>query len=129
VADDAIGTANCVLFATRFGPSKNPDRVVLPGLDSSLFSHLDALTIEEEDEGDSIRFFGAAFRSSPENLRPLILASAEDATGQILIANFDRATAYAPYDGGADVFLPTQSELAAARRNWAQWLSGREDGL
>ena len=129
VADNAIGNADCILFVARFGSSADSAQVDLPGFDTSVFMHLDALTIEDEDESDSIRFFGTPFRSSPDNLRPLILAAAEDATGQILFANFERGTAYAPYDGGADVFFPSRSFVVEARANWVPWLSHREDGL
>ncbi len=127
VADAAIGIADCILFVARFGPSAHRSAVELPGFDASTLLHLDALAIEDED--DPIHFFGAPLRSSPENLQPLILAAADDTTGPILIANFELGTAYAPYDGGADVFFSSHSFAAEARSNWAPWLSRREDGL
>jgi hypothetical protein len=129
VADCVIGNADCILFVTRFGSSVDPAHASLSGWDDLTFSHVEALDIEEEDWSDSIRFFAAPFRSSPENLRPLILASAEDSLGSILFANFERGTAYAPYDGGADLFFPSHSQAADARSNWKPWLSFREDGL
>jgi hypothetical protein len=88
---------------------------------------LDDLSIK--DDNDPIHFFGALFKSNSVNLQPLILAAADDSTGQILFANFERASAYAPYDGGADLFFPTHSLAADALRNWEPWLSRREDRL
>ncbi|HEY9106405.1 MAG TPA: hypothetical protein VIN58_06980 [Roseateles sp.] len=127
VADATLGNADCVLFVARFGPSTDPSKAYLPGSDASAFARLDELEIEDED--DQIHFFGMPLRSSPENLRPLILAAAEDTTGPILLANFELGTVYAPYDGGADVFFPSESCVAKARSSWAPWLSSREDGL
>ena len=127
VADSTLGNAECILFVARFGPSADPANVDLPGFDDSDFLRLNELEIEDED--DPIHFFGMPFRSNHENLRPLILAAAEDATGPILVANFELGTAYAPYDGGADIFFPSKSSAAQARTSWAPWLSSREDGL
>lgn len=129
VAESVIGDTECILFVTRFGPSIDPARASLSDLGGLPFLHLDDLSISEEDEDDSIQFFAAPFIASPSNLRPLILAVANDTTGSVLLANFHRASAYAPYDGGADLFFPSSNQASAAADRWQSWLSSRQDRL
>lgn len=129
IANSVIGDADCILFVARFGPKIEPTEASLSVFGDLRFSHLDELSMHDEDENDSIQFFCVPFKSSPENLRPLILAAADDTTGPILLANFEHSTAYSPYDGGADMFFPSNSLAADSLGNWETWLSRREDGL
>jgi hypothetical protein len=46
-----------------------------------------------------------------------------------LFANLDLCTAFAPYDGGADLFVQSTAHVAGHRNRWARWLSSREDQL
>ncbi len=57
-----------------------------------------------------------------------LMRVAEDEIG-ILFFSSDSGRVYAPYDGGADLFFPTEEERDLARARYRDWLSGRPDGL
>ena len=125
-ADYALGeSANCILFITRFGDSKrwsSSDELPLSGLTPE---HV--LSCEEGE--DHVQFFALNLVWRTGSFDELILAAAEDRTGPLMFANTVNRSAYAPYDGGADLFFPTSVAVGVARRRFSEWLSKREDGL
>lgn len=48
---------------------------------------------------------------------------------RVTIGGNDLSWVYAPYVGGADVFLPTQVQRDDLRRRYLRWTSTRRDGL
>lgn len=56
-------------------------------------------------------------------LEPVLRAVADDLTGPLLLFSMDTAQAYAPYDGGADLFFRTGQESQEAARRWYPWLA------
>ena len=41
----------------------------------------------------------------------------------------ETGAAFAPYDGGSDLFLPTAAQVAALRSEFSDWLSDHPEGL
>ncbi|PRC90860.1 DUF3885 domain-containing protein [Solimicrobium silvestre] len=126
VACDLLGEgSDCILFLGRFGPEKLwQDERNIP-LSAILPIH--AMTYECDD--DELQFFSAPVIWHKDKFNDLILASADDLTGPVMFANTKLGTAYAPYDGGADLFYPTHLDVGHARLNYRTWFSTRDDGL
>lgn len=81
------------------------------------------------NDDNPMQFFAFATVWKSHAFDPLILAVADEKTGPILFANLVKASAYAPYDGGADLFFPSASAVKPARVYFTDWLSSRTDGL
>jgi hypothetical protein len=60
---------------------------------------------------------------------PLIRDVADDRLPSVLLLNPSSGEAYAPYDGGADLFLAAPERVAALAARWSSWRSQRPDGL
>jgi hypothetical protein len=146
VATAVLGTAvDCLLFVARHSlradgaavvsPARDATGPLAPAVSGLHFSHLPALALvgDGNRNGDSAgvttHFFAAHTTWSAGQHDALILAVAEEATAHLLWANLHRGTAYAPYDGGADVFFASPEAVAAAKIEWRAWLSARADGL
>lgn len=127
VATATLGSdATCTVFVYDFGeryPTADslvpnaPPLVWLPEL-ASLAKDYETLRIG----AFPVRWRAGAFDS-------VLLARADDRVGPTMFANLSRGTAYAPYDGGADLFLESSSAVREHHALWANWLSSRADGL
>jgi|SoiMetStandDraft_5_1073268.scaffolds.fasta_scaffold28953_1 hypothetical protein len=62
------------------------------------------------------------------HLDKLIRSVADDRERFILFSEVT-GDVYAPYDGGADLFVRSRDRRDALRRAWKQWRSSRDDGL
>ncbi|GLQ88864.1 hypothetical protein GCM10007898_24350 [Dyella flagellata] len=81
------------------------------------------------DEDDEIHFFGTPLTWGEAKHDSLLRAVADDRTGRVMIFNPARRAAFAPYDGGADLFFPTEFDVSVARNKFGAWLSPHPDGL
>jgi len=68
-------------------------------------------------------------RSSPLQDLGGLLRDVADGGANVVIGGHDLSWVYAPYDGGADVILPTRPERDALARRHRRWRSTRRDGL
>nr|WP_067686787.1 hypothetical protein [Nocardia jejuensis] len=59
----------------------------------------------------------------------LLHAVTDDATAGVMIADLSLERIYHPYDGGADVLLPTGAERDALVRRHPDWLSQHPNGF
>ncbi|HVL77317.1 MAG TPA: hypothetical protein VM406_14990 [Noviherbaspirillum sp.] len=112
------------MFITRFGEARDwkaAEELPLPAPPEHVLS--------VEVDGEELQFFALPVVWREASLNELIVAVADDRTGPILIANPNRGSIYAPYDGGADLFLQLSEVAMSARVMFGPWLSGREDGL
>lgn len=84
---------------------------------------------QSEDDPDAgfIYFWGASGLSDAD-LDALLRAAADD-KGRFLIGAPDLEWLYCPYDGGADVLLPTAVERDGLKKRHAGWLSAHPQGL
>jgi hypothetical protein len=86
------------------------------------------------DEDDAELVGMANFRFQPLQWQPqafddAIAAVACGELGRLVVFARTRAAAYCPYDGGADLLLPTAQEAAALREQFSAWRVNLVDGL
>lgn len=130
VAGRMLKSASCYLFWFHFGAE--PDRSSEATLKT--YFELDLVRIRDfdldaDDDCDSLRFQVAPFPFSAHKIKKLVLGINDELVSNILIADLERFTVYAPYTGGADLFFPSAEEASSAKVRWKQWLSGRSDSL
>jgi hypothetical protein len=136
VAQWVLGNdAECILFFTTYGESPRwSDHRVTTGRDAESIRFLDRLapryfqSVSEEGD-ETIQVFAVPHVWKQGSLDELILMCADDVCGDVLLANLPRGTAYAPYDGGADLFFSTSLDVVEARTEFADWLSPLPSGL
>ncbi|MGW1742444.1 DUF3885 domain-containing protein [Nocardia sp. NPDC001965] len=73
--------------------------------------------------------FISRFPWRPGIVDDLLRAVADDETAGVMITDLSLARIHHPYDGGADVLLPTTAERDTLAHRYAHWLSGRPEGL
>lgn len=125
IADYVLGNeGKCVVFITLHGESKIYD------YDTSSFFPIEPRHfMSYKDDDDELKIFVAEIIWRKWSLDNLLLAIADDRYFSVLFANMSRRSAYAPYDGGADLFFSTVVDVTAARKKFAHWVSDREDRL
>lgn len=47
----------------------------------------------------------------------------------IMLVSAKTGAAFAPYDGGSDLFVPTQADVDALKHEYSRWLSAHSSGL
>ena len=119
-------SSDCILFIARFGESK--EWAAAENLPLGLRKPQHVMSFDDVGE-QPMQFFALPIVWKSQAFDELILAAAEEKTGPILFANLATATAYAPYDGGADLFFPSANAVGIARDHFLEWLSKRADGL
>ena len=80
------------------------------------------------DELPSGGYYGARVTWNFERFEPVLRDVAEDKVRTTVILENEPA-AYAPYDGGADLFLPNKQRRDSLREDFKKFLSSRPDGL
>ncbi len=119
----------CVLFVNSFAEQPTrPGRNDLPKIDGAKFHHVPELATEASD-GIWTNVAAALITWRATHFDSLIRSVAAVTVGPILVANFERKAAYAPYDGGADLIVDTTESVALLKKKWRDWLSPRIDGL
>jgi hypothetical protein len=125
-ASEVLGEgSHCVLFATRFDDEQHWDAPV----DGPLRGHRFAHVMAQDDADDKLNFFATETTWQAHAFDELLTAVADDQCRHLLFFNPLRKTAFAPYDGGADLFLATHEDAIAAKTRFEAWLSARPDGL
>jgi hypothetical protein len=126
VASTILGNGEeCVLFATVYD-EHDLAAAELPVIDGVTFTDVPDLATDDEVP---IRIAAAPAVWNFARFEELIRAIADDRSCRVLFANFARHTAYAPYDGGADLFLDSPESVSRMKKMWRKWLSARADGL
>lgn len=74
-------------------------------------------------DGRPAKLLGVPVPWDATALEPVLRAVADDLTGPLLFFSMETAQAYAPYDGGADLFFRTRSASQEAVRRWYLWLA------
>ena len=54
---------------------------------------------------------------------------ADDRISDIVLLNPISGEVYAPYDGGADLFVTDHARVANIKKRWTAWLSAHPAGL
>jgi len=88
------------------------------------------LSYQEPDDPESLVRFVAADVTWQSGAFDALLRDIADERGpRSLFFSRASAFAFAPYDGGADIFAPTTHPVSELRRKWAPWLSSHPDGV
>lgn len=125
----------CILFITLYGESKHwPDYYVEGSRYATEFLMLDKFSPQhvqsyELVEDGPLQFFAIRLRWRSGAFDELISMCADGVAGPYLFANIEKRHAYAPYDGGADLFFSDSEAVTDARREFSDWLSTTESGL
>jgi hypothetical protein len=82
-----------------------------------------------EVDGPNLVVAGFSIRWSPRAWDSLLRDVADDRLSSVVVLNPETGEAYAPYDGGADLFLTNAARRATLATRWASWLSKHPDGL
>lgn len=81
-----------------------------------------------EDECDYRVYVGPVVWSAGA-FDDIITKVADDEVHQVMWVSVATGAVFAPYDGGADLFVPTASEVAKLKGEFSDWLSAHPDGL
>jgi len=132
VATEILGSNEVLLVAHAWGDTDD-FRSVFDTLDWARRSHLvnaEPTVVQNVDDPDE-RLVVACGRLywSPGSWDDLLRDVADDVVPSLLIYNSSSGEAYAPYDGGADVFVGTPARVAELKTRWRDWMSTRPDGL
>lgn len=124
---DALGP-----YPTRAPEWRRPDGPPSP-LPPNLvpFRRIDprALDPQADPELDSFIYLSAAPFVWRRGAADVMIRTVADDGERFLLASMTADRAYAPYDGGADIFLPVSEDPAAWRARYAAWLSDHPSGL
>ena len=134
VATDVLGeSAPCVVVTH---PHVNPlaSRRPRSGRQLDALGLEPLMTVLEEnprdpDEGWKIPLVAAHIRWHPQALDDVLADVSEDIVGPLLIVATESGRVYAPYDGGADLFVGSKEERDELRARYADWLSPHPSGL
>ncbi|WP_405087873.1 hypothetical protein [Microbispora sp. NBC_01389] len=89
--------------------------------------------IEEPDEDPDFRSYTQLYTETrpwqPGIIDTLLRAVADDEIRGVILGPSDLRWLYHPYDGGADVILPTRAERDALKERHRAWLSDHPAGL
>jgi hypothetical protein len=134
VATTTLGSEDaCVLFAGEFADAAGAaEAPILPEFDRAIWVAVPELCTPDDDappEPAWIRIAAAPVLWAAGRFDALIRATAVGEAGPVLFANLGTGQAYAPYDGGADLFFRTSQQVEMMRERWRTWLSTRRDGL
>lgn len=83
----------------------------------------DAPALQEHYEGAQVWLYGAEVTWGRAGWEPVLEACAEGQLGMLMWVALDTGRAFAPYDGGADLFFPRPRERTAARLELGPWLA------
>lgn len=126
-ATDVLGTsAPCWLIGYDYTEAS-----VLPNNHpmASVLGRVPILCLPPDDpESTGTSLFGAGVVWLPGRFDPILLEVARDKLRALWVA-IDSGAVFAPYDGGADLFYPTEWQRDAAHGRHQAWLSTHPEGL
>lgn len=127
--------SECILFIKQYGESQHwPDYYVEDSRYAAEFLALNRFALQhmqsyDEGQDGPLQVFATRQRWHTGAFDELILMCADGTAGPYMFANIGMRTAYAPYDGGADLFFSSSDAVVEARRTFSGWLSAIESGL
>ena len=122
-----VGTADCAVIGYDYAgayvfPANHPLAAWLPRAPAVM-----RLAPEDEDSEPISVFAGRGTWS--DGMLDVPLRAVADDHLRLMVLNWDTGAAYAPYDGGADLFWPTTAARDRARQEFLPWLSSDPSGL
>jgi hypothetical protein len=127
VTEALIGTAECALIGydyegVQHRPANHPLAAWLPDAPP-------VMRLPSEDGNNEPTSLFAARMPWYDGMLDAALRAVADDQLRLLLLNWDTGAAYAPYDGGADLFCPSEHERDSAREHFKRWLSSDPSGL
>ncbi len=131
VLTDTLGCGRTfVLVTTGYADSAIPASRPLEVAGHDLSSrHVLSIRMEDDVIPPYWHFFMDALHWEPGMGDPLLRQIADDMVRNVLFVSVERQCVYAPYDGGADIILPSASDRDALRHRYIDWLSAHPLGL
>ena len=134
VATAVLGDeAPVVVFVARFSLSAHhPQPASLNRLSLQPADALPAFPLDppvENGEPSFVSFAAAQVLWRHGSFDAIIKAIARDKLSDVVFLSLRTRQAYAPYDGGADLFFLNRAGRNEAKRRFHTWLSDRADGL
>ena len=116
IAEELLADAPCLLF---FPDYARP--LLLPRRGHWLCRH-------SNEEGTQITMFCVATQWDATKFAPLLRAVANDQVRYVSWMNTRTSEIFAPYDGGADMFLRSAERRQELRARYGGWLSKHPEG-
>lgn len=91
-----------------------------------------AFSFCEDEGGDDATFWNvmtAPVRWIQDGFNDVLLRIANDQAAPTLWASVESGAVFAPYDGGVDIFLPSEAMVEELQSKHADWLSSHPEGL
>jgi hypothetical protein len=131
VATDLLGDGgHCVVVVPSYGPGFVAELRLRDRLGLRLLALVrDDFPESGEPEDQALDLYAAPAAWAPGAFDDVLRWRASDETGPIMFVARETGRAYAPYDGGADLFFPSSAERDEARRRYRAWLSRNPSGL
>ena len=132
VADEIIGTGEAILFAYAGGTANDFTSTFVEfewATRSGLTNATPTEISDPDDEGDDVVVGGCRLHWSAGAWDDMLRDVADDRLSSIVLLNPRSGEVYAPYDGGADVFVANPERASALKDRWAAWLSAHPRGL
>lgn len=127
IATEILGSlSRCLLLVGRYTehPELNIHSQSLLKLKDANFTLFDAV-----EEPDLISIWCAPITWATGRFDDIIKAVADNQDANILFASLETGEAYAPYDGGADLFLGSTVRRDELKQRYNRWLSKHPQGL
>ncbi|MBC7923008.1 MAG: hypothetical protein H7Z75_18170 [Ferruginibacter sp.] len=127
VATEILGSqTRCLLLVGRYTvePELDIHSQDLPLVETVTFALFDSVR-----EPDSMSIWYAPIIWSAERFDGIIKTVADDQAAHIMFASLETGEAYAPYDGGADLFLSSATRRNELKQRYSHWLSKHPQGL
>lgn len=125
VATELLGQGKpCLIFAAHFTEDgvKSPPQP--PQIEDEQFELFGFHT-----EPETVAVWVAKSRWNENSFDGLICAIADDREAHITFVSVETGEAYHPYDGGADLFVSTQTRRDELKNKYQSWLSEHPLGL
>ena len=114
VAEEVLGTENeCIWFAPDYALQKY----------SSTFAEFSGNLFCRYEEDAPITLFAAQTVWRPRRFDAILRLVADDVVRYVLWMNIESGEIFAPYDGGADLFLNSTLRRDELREQFKDWLS------
>lgn len=131
VASEVLGKKDMTLFLGVYWESSSLTEIPYEWAKELSFNKVITYDVSEEDEDPYfLNIYASKFDWSSESLFSRLVLDVANEDVQILTF-FDpqSGNVYAPYDGGADLFITSNSEVDNLKKKLKDWTSKRQDGL
>jgi hypothetical protein len=131
-ASEILGSGDAILFVHAWGGIDSFSSVFANfvwAAQTDLATAKAVLVPNSESPDESLVVAGCLISWSAGHWDPLLRDVADDRLSSIVLFNPRSGEVYAPYDGGADIFVAKATRVGELRDRWRAWLSPRPDGL